>query len=287
MGPFPDNNHEEADTFVIYLGVSATERNSRDEEKTFFSPDTDVLVLIITSYDLLPNNTSISMVSCVQQIKPLWTVLEPEKAKALPAFHAFSGADNTGRFARIGKATWFKLFLESDDDVIRALCMLCDDTDVTKDFLQATLARFVCTAYSPKGLQISSIPDLRWHLFCKYMAESEKLPPTMGALKQHNLRTHVQARLPIPSRFRWTHFRMAITRTTMDQLSPTTTDVPPPPKAIIEMVRCQCKGNCTSNRCSCKSNNLRCTDLCMCNTHCENDEDTYYENRDSDDDSDD
>ena len=40
------------------------------------------------------------------------------------------------------------------------------------------------------------------------------------------------------------------------QLNPTTTDVPPARKAIIGMVRCQCKGNCTSNRCSCKSNNF-------------------------------
>ena len=71
------------------------------------------------------------------------------------------------------------------------------------------------------------------------------------------------------------------------QLNPITTDVPPAPKAIIEMVRYQCKGNCTSNRCSCKLNNLPCTYLSMCNTHCENDEDTYYKNRDSDDDSDD
>ena len=170
VGPFLDNNHEETDILMICL---ATERNSRDAEMTFFSPDTDVLVLIIASCDLLPKNTS--MVSGVQQIKPLWTALGPEKAKVLTAFHVFSGADNTGRFARIGQATWFKLFLESDDDVIRALYMLCDDMDVTEDFQQSTLARFVCTAYSPKGLQISSIPDLRWHLFCKYMAESEKL----------------------------------------------------------------------------------------------------------------
>ena len=99
VGPFPDNNHEEADTLMICLGESATERNSRDAEMTFFSSDTDVLVLIIASCDLLPKNTSISMVSGVQQIKPLWTALGPEKAKALPAFHAFSGADNTGRFA--------------------------------------------------------------------------------------------------------------------------------------------------------------------------------------------
>ena len=71
MGPFPDNNLEEADTLMICLEVSATEGNLRDEEMTFFSPDTDVLVLIVASYDLLPKNTSIPMVSGVQQIKPL------------------------------------------------------------------------------------------------------------------------------------------------------------------------------------------------------------------------
>ena len=162
--------------------------------------------------------------------------------------------------------------------------MLCDDTDVTEDFPLSTLARFVCTAYCPKGLQISSIPDLRWHLFCKYMAEIENH-------KQHILRTHVQARVwgqvAHPQQVPLDPLQNGNHKDHDDgQLNPTTTDVPPAPKAIIEMVRCQCKGNCTSNRCSCKSNNLPCTDL-MCNTNCENDEDTYYENRDSDDDSDD
>ena len=32
-------------------------------------------------------------------------------------------------------------------------------------------------------------------MFCKYMAESDKLPPTLGALKEHILRAHVQARV--------------------------------------------------------------------------------------------
>ncbi len=73
--------------------------------------------------------------------------------------------------------------------------MLCDDVDVIEDFPQSTLARFVCAAYCPKSIQIPNLPDLRWHLFCKYMAESEKLPPTMGALKQHIMRVHVQARV--------------------------------------------------------------------------------------------
>ena len=48
--------------------------------------------------------------------------------------------------------------------------------------------------YSPKGINIKTIPELRWHLFCKHRAESDKLPPTPGALKQHILRVHVQTR---------------------------------------------------------------------------------------------
>jgi len=57
VGPFPDNNYEEAD-MVIYAWESATEQNFLDAQMTFFSPGTDVLVLIITNYDRLPKNTS-------------------------------------------------------------------------------------------------------------------------------------------------------------------------------------------------------------------------------------
>jgi len=66
--------------------------------------------------------------------------------------------------------------MEAEDDVIEALCTHCGDAHVSEDS-QLTLAQLVCTAYRPKGIQFSSIPELRWHLFCKYMAESEKLPP--------------------------------------------------------------------------------------------------------------
>ena len=97
---------------MICLGVSVTERNS-DAQMTFVSPDTDVLVLIIENYDRLPKNTFISMASSVQRIELLWAALGPDRAKALPGLQAFSGGDNTGRFARIGKPTWFKLLVRT------------------------------------------------------------------------------------------------------------------------------------------------------------------------------
>jgi len=46
---------------------------------------------------------------------------------------------------------------------------------------------------SLEGIEMPRILKLRWYLFCKHMAGSDKLP-TMGALKQHAQRVHVQAK---------------------------------------------------------------------------------------------
>ena len=56
--------------------------------------------------------------------------------------------------------------------------MLSTEEEVTETML-ATLASFVCAAYSTKGIYIKTISELRWRLFCKHMAESDKLPPTL------------------------------------------------------------------------------------------------------------
>ena len=61
---------------------------------------------------------------------------------ALPAFHAFTGADNAGRFSRIGKATWLQVYLKTNEEVINALQMLLDEAEVTEGML-STLESFV------------------------------------------------------------------------------------------------------------------------------------------------
>ncbi|KAG1652800.1 hypothetical protein GQR58_026051 [Nymphon striatum] len=72
---FEDNNHEEADTLMICLAITSMRRNRelQDIQMTFFSPETDVLVLVIANYDLLPRNTSICMASGKVHIQPLCT----------------------------------------------------------------------------------------------------------------------------------------------------------------------------------------------------------------------
>ena len=105
---FEENNHEEADTLLIHQAVLASPRNSPYAQLVFFSPDTDVLVLVTANYHLLLKKTSMSMASGVEDIEPLWQALGKERAMALSAIHAFTGVDNTGRFSRIGKSTWLQ-----------------------------------------------------------------------------------------------------------------------------------------------------------------------------------
>ena len=266
---FEEDNHNEADTLLIHHAVLASRRNPSDAQVSFFSPDTDVLVLAIANYENLPKNTSVSMMFGIVEVNSIWTALGADRAKALPSFHAFTGADNTGRFAGIGKATWLNMYLKADDHVIRCLLTLSQTSDVTEDMV-TTLARFVCTAYLPKGIQIDNIPELRWYLFCKHMAEGDKLPPTLGALKQHILRAHIQARVwgqaDIAQQEFMDPLENGFYKDNNDYMQPIRTESLPAPEAIIEMVRCQCKTDCSSHRCSCRSKELSCTDLCLCST---------------------
>src|SRR6218665_2728887 len=77
-----DNNHEEADSLLIYHAVLASQRNPPDAHMVFFSPDTDVLMLVIANYDLMLKNISISMASGVMRIDPIWRAIGPDRAKA-------------------------------------------------------------------------------------------------------------------------------------------------------------------------------------------------------------
>ena len=120
------------------------------------------------------------------------------------------------------------------------------------------------------------------------MAESDKLPPTLAALKQHVLRVHIKARA-------WGQADIALQdpqldplqngyhKDSEDQLKPAMTDVLPASKAIIEMISCQCKKDCSSARCSFIANHLSCTDLCQCGSECKNDEDTQTQYKTDDD----
>jgi len=187
---------------------------------------------------------AISMFSGILEIGLIWSALGREKAAALHVFNAFTGADNVGRFSGLGKTKWFQQYMKVDREVISALMKLTEESDVTQDVKDA-LAKFVCLMYCPKGIHIASIPDLRWqwHLFCKHLAESTKLPPTAGSLEQHIERVHVQARVWSQAMVMCQHMldplKHGYYQDDHDNILPTTTKVPPALQTILELVKCR------------------------------------------------
>ena len=118
----------------------------------------------------------------VIKLKPIVQALGPAKTAVLPAFHALSGADNTGSFSGKGKLICWKVFEKADESVTYALA----------DLWEATLPvneKFVCQLYLPKT-SITTVKELRWFLFRKKQAQSDRLPPTQAALYQAILRDY-------------------------------------------------------------------------------------------------
>ena len=94
----------------------------------------------------------------------------------------------TGSFAGKSKLACWKAFLEADSDCVNALA----DLGGTSQHLLSTLAaieKLVGLLYLP-GTQISSVNQLRWFLFRRKQAKSERLPLSKAALKQAILRAH-------------------------------------------------------------------------------------------------
>ncbi|CAH3016307.1 unnamed protein product, partial [Porites evermanni] len=196
----------------------------------------------------------------VINLKSIADALGPTKTAALPAFHALTGADVTGSFSGKGKATCWDEFDNASTPILQALANL-------------GLEQLVCRMYQPKT-DIKTVKALRWSLFKKNQAESERLPPTQAALHQAILRAHYQLLvwnndhvanpvLPSPEGYGW--------QDEDGKWVPVMTNLPPAPEATIQLVRCKCaKSRCSNNRCQCQKAGLVCTDLCLCSEDCQN-----------------
>ena len=91
-----------------------------------------------------------------------------------------------------------------------------------------------------KCIEINSIPELQWYLFCKHMTESNRLPPTQRALKHHILRVHIQASIwgqaSIAQQELFDPLQNGFCKAATGDLSPHTTGELPAPTTIVGMV---------------------------------------------------
>ncbi|GFN73858.1 hypothetical protein PoB_000036400 [Plakobranchus ocellatus] len=81
--------------------------------------------------------------------------------------------------------------------------------------------------------------------------EVRSLPPTSAAAKYHSLRVYLEVQ---PEVWGW--------QLSSGRLDPCTTDLPPAPQLLLKMIRCNCKSDCRSKRCTCRKHGLKCSLAC-------------------------
>ena len=87
------------------------------------------------------------------------------------------------------------------------------------------------------------------------------LPPTSAATAFHALRVYYQIQV-------WLNLGDKLNvldwgwKMSNGKLCPIHTDLPPAPSGVLQVIRCGCKGDCASFRCSCKKHGLECSTAC-------------------------
>ena len=119
------------------------------------------------------------------------------------------------------------------------------DTEATKEtVIQAGTAIF---KYIYHGRDIT-LGEIRYNMFSRKAAagviKPETLPPTEGAAAQHSLRAYLQTR-------DWIF---------LQSMSPTLD--PTAPEELLKITSCNCHGDCSNRRCSCKKNGVTCISAC-------------------------
>lgn len=122
----------------------------------------------------------------------------------------------------------------ASQDIITALANLGASEPQSAETM-ATIEKLICKLYVP-NTTITTVKDLRWWLFKKQQAQSEKLPPTQAVIEQTVMRATYQAmvwnndivaqpQLPSPENFGW--------KLEDNKWLPVMTTLPPAPEAVI------------------------------------------------------
>lgn len=264
------STQEEADTLMLLHAVQVA---STGHNVHIYSQDTDVLLLALRRVPLLGLNPVMVMGTGQNRrkvyLRPIFEKLGEKKSAALINWHALTGCDTTGHIQGKSKAGCFAAFLACSNEVIEAIADL-GVGDQPSETVTHGCEEFLMSLFRPKNMNSISAKELRWKLF-KALKEDQgvnKLPPTPGAWCEHIKRAHMQANiwaqdiipnpeLPDPLTLGW--------KQESGQFVPLLSQVPAAPDSIMQLVKCNCQSErkC-SRRCSCKSKNLVCTELCSC-----------------------
>jgi hypothetical protein len=263
-------NHEEADTRLLLHAADAAKCGLK--KIMLRTGDTDVVVITVAKFhDLDLSKLWIAFgvgkhFRCIT-VHGIASTVGQEKSRALLAFHAFTGCNQTSSFKHIGKKTAWDTWSVYDEvtEVFQSLSA-SQSLPALNDALPI-LERYTVIMYD-RTSTCTSVNTARKDLFTRKGSDIDNIPA--NALLQHAKRAVFQSghcwgnclkvspQRPPPSEWGW----VGDSTQTWEPLWST---IPHASQSCLELLRCGCKSEkgC-AGRCKCVRAELPCTALCHC-----------------------
>ena len=248
---------DDADTSIVASAL----QNSLSGTVEVRAEDADVLILLIHHFDqkrhtdILFTTTkgSFSVQSVVEQ-------LSLRQKRYLLFCHSFSGCDTVSSIFGFSKEKIYEKLCCGEVD---ALIETFYDIHSTSQQIRNAGIELFQYIYNAHGTPLSTLRVNRYNKQSKAgVLRPEKLPPTDGSAMQHALRTYLQLHDWIflksmsldPEQYGWCKSFWGY--------EPIFTDIPIAPANLLKLISCNCSGDCSTRRCSCMKNNVKCVSAC-------------------------
>ena len=181
--------------------------------------------------------------------------------------HAVGGCDTTSSLFTIGKSLPLRKVQESQ--VFQECAQVFTTTRSSREEIIAAGEKALVVLYGGKtGDTLDTLRHVKYIQklsSCTTTLQPNKLPPTSAAAQFHSLRTYHQVQEWI-SATEVASFQMDPTdwgwEITGNVMYPVLTDIAAAPEGLLHVIRCNCKTDCQSSRCSCRRHGLVCTVGC-------------------------
>ena len=259
--------HAKGDADVMIVDTAITK--ARDQTTVLIGEDTDLLVLLLYHAEMdakelffRPEPRQRDMtVRKLWDIKKTKTVLGRNVTSSILFVHALLGCDTTSRVHGIGKGIALKK--AKINAQFRQLAGVFNRSDSSREDVIEAGEKALLSVFNAASTE--SLNSLRYTKYCQKVAtgnvclQPENLPPTSSAASFHSLRVYLQVQEWKQNQLRPQDWGW---RLSDGRLLPILTDRPPAHQSLLEMIRCNCRTDCNTQRCSCKKHGLECSSAC-------------------------
>ena len=255
MGSITHHADGDADLLIVRTAVESAQTKTT----VLVGDDTDLLVLLCyharqDGCDLFfrPEPKANARGTRVWLMKKVQEQLGKEVCRSLLFLHAVTGCDTTSRLYGVGKAKELKKFF--DVPYFREQANVFSSHSALSDIVTAGEKALVSLF---GGQPSDGLDALRYKRYFEKLAtkssdiQPQNLPPTSAAARYHSLRVYLQVK-----QWQGEGAEMSLDdwgwKVSGNQVLPITTDLPPAPQSLLQLIRCNCSLDCSTLRCTCR-----------------------------------